>query len=173
MLRGELLFFHDHVERLFHGMQALGIPKPALWDARLLYECVSRVLMANNADSSARIRIQVWRTGDGLYNPANQGAGLLIEATVIPEDYAFNEIGLKAVVATNVIKSIDRIANVKTSSMLPYVLAAQEAAAQNADVGFVMNARNTLADAPGRNVFVIEAGKVVTPPLAAWRECFG
>jgi branched-subunit amino acid aminotransferase/4-amino-4-deoxychorismate lyase len=77
MSRGELLFFHDHIERMQAGMQALMMKPPSHWDARFFYECISRVLTANNFDNSARIRIQLWRTGEGLYAPGHATKALI------------------------------------------------------------------------------------------------
>jgi branched-chain amino acid aminotransferase len=165
LMRGELLFFHDHIERLFHGMHALYMQKPVHWDARFIYECVGRLLTVNNLESSARIRLQVWRTGDGIYAPLHQGVGFFIDVEEASDAYSFNESGLSAENVIGVRKIHDRIANVKTSSMLTYVVAAMEATHKKVDIGFVFNERNMLADAPGRNVFIIEQGKVVTPPL--------
>lgn len=165
MMRGELLFFHDHIERMLHGMQALMMPAAPHRDARFFYECISRVLEGNGLATAARIRIQVWRTGEGLYAPVHQGVDFLIEVAETDEGYAFNESGLSAGVMRGVRKTHDRLSNVKTSSALTYVLAALEAQEQKVNVGFVLNERNTIADAPGRNVFIVEEGKVVTPPL--------
>ena len=163
--RGELLFFHDHMDRMFAGLQALMLPVEAGWDARFFYERIGRLLTANGVTSSARIRIQVWRTGEGLYAPSHQGADFLIETTEATDQYEFNDAGFSAGVSQNVRKTYDRLANVKTSSALTYVMAALEAKEKNKDLLFVLNERGVVADAPGRNVFILEKGNVITPPL--------
>jgi branched-subunit amino acid aminotransferase/4-amino-4-deoxychorismate lyase len=165
MLRGELLFFHDHIERMLHGAHELMLPVPSHWDAKFFYDRITQVLTANAYDASARIRIQLWRTGEGLHTPIHQGVDFIIETTEAKSEYTYNDTGLKAVVVNGIRKTYDRLANVKTSSALSYVLAAIEAQQQKADVGLVLNDRGTIADAVGRNVFILEKGKVVTPPL--------
>lgn len=165
MQRGELLFFHDHMDRLFAGMQALMLPLDVRWNARYFYDCITRILLANEFDTAARIRIQIWRTGEGFYKPLHQGVDVLIETTETKDEYMFNDVGLSADVSTSVRKVYDRLANVKTMSALTYVIAALESQSKNVDLMFVLNERNAIADVPGRNVFILEKGKVITPPL--------
>lgn len=165
MMRGELLFFHDHLERMFAGMDALLMQRPSHWDARFFFNAIERVLTGNGFTTSARIRIQVWRTGDGIYHTNHQGVDYAVEADETMEMYEFHSAGYSANVVTSVRKIHDRIANVKTSSAMTYIVAAQEAKSKNVNVGIVLNERSNVADAPGRNVFLVEKGRVVTPPL--------
>lgn len=146
-------------------MQAMMMSLDARWNARFFFDAVGSLLTANNMDSSARIRIQVWRTGEGLYAPSHQGVEMMIEVRDAEDGYNYNDTGFSSDVSAFVRKSYDRLANVKTSSALPYVTAALEAQSRSVDLLFVLNERNAIADAPGRNVFILEKGKVITPPL--------
>jgi branched-chain amino acid aminotransferase len=166
IINGELLFFHDHIQRLFSGMNVLKISIPEYWDANYLYYIVCELMASNQITDSGRIRIQVWRDGGGRYSPGSNLPAFLIEVQALEEShYQWLSEGLTVDTANSVRKSYDQLANIKTCSSLTYVMASIEAADRNLDETIIENAYGKIADTCTGNLFIIINGKVITPSL--------
>lgn len=166
LMNGEILFFHDHLDRLLAGMQVLKISIPNLWDANFFYQHICETLDKNNFHLNAIIRIRVWRNAAGKYLPLQNQASLLIEVEEMNDgNYMWNEKGVSIDFSKNVRKSYDLLSNIKTSSALIYITAAMEAADNKVDEMIVLNAYDKIADATSSNVFMIKGEEFITPSL--------
>lgn len=166
ILRGEILFFHDHIQRLLAGMHALKIHVPKEWDHHFFYHIICSLMEQNRITTTGRIRIQVWRGGSGRYTPVSHHPELMVEVEPMNEtDYTWLEKGLKIDVAKSVRKAYDITSNIKTSSSLTYVLASIEAVEAACDELLIENAYGKIADTCSGNVFLINKGKIITPSL--------
>jgi branched-chain amino acid aminotransferase len=166
IMNGELLFFHDHIQRLFAGMNALKIKIPEGWDLNYFYHLVCELMERNQITTSGRIRLQVWREGSGRYTPESNEPDLMIELMPMEDnEFTWLSTGLSIDVAISVKKAYDVTANIKTCSSLTYILASIEAKEKNIDETIIENAYGKIADTCTGNLFLISKGKVITPTL--------
>ncbi len=166
IMNGELLFFQDHMDRLFAGMQTLKMDIPKLWDTNYFYQLVCALMEQNQITVSGRIRIQVWRDGEGYYAPQHSVPQLFIEIKPIAgKTYEWIHNGLTIDVASQVRKAYDSTSNIKTSSSLTYILAAIEAQEKKLDEVLIENAYGKIADTCTGNIFLVSKGKITTPSL--------
>jgi branched-chain amino acid aminotransferase len=159
--RGRPFRLADHLERLTHSADALGIP--LLFDAPVIAEAVLEVLAANNL-SEAAIRITITRgTGPrGLAPPADVKPTLLITAA----DYAPPpELCTAALVGIRRNEG-SPLSRMKSLAYLDNVLAAAEAARLQAEEAILLNNAGLVAGGARANLFAVLDGRLVTPPAA-------
>ncbi|HUJ09614.1 MAG TPA: aminotransferase class IV [Verrucomicrobiae bacterium] len=142
---GRLFRAVEHMDRLFEGLQALGI-ESVLSPEELRAVCRSLTEMNDIADGVAR----VYRTRDSIV------------VTVRPHELATRN--LTALVSTVRIDS--HLSQHKTANRLPYVLAQQQAAMEGADEAVLLNAAGRVVEFTTSNLFVVKDGQLYTPPLS-------
>lgn len=160
---GSPVFPGDHLQRLNNGMQILGLsPLPVNADEinNIILE-----LARQNQLSGARVRIVVFRTGGGTYQPLSDKPELLITAEAIPaDDYVLNTKGLKLGMYQENRKFTGTLGAIKSASALLYVLAGRFARINGFDEALILNQHGRICEAVSSNVFlVMPDGTVRTP----------
>lgn len=159
-------YFEDHFMRLTTGMKLLKL-KPAD-DLSLtgLKNQIGRLLSANNCDS-ARVRITLFREGQGLYKPDSNGACWHISSS--PDASSFfitTQPGLKLGLYDRDVKTTGEISTIKTLNSLVYVMGSLHAAENGFDDVFLLNTRGNIIESTNSNLFVVYQNAVVTPPVS-------
>jgi len=147
-----------HLKRLFDTVEILGLRTDATIEE--LTAAADALLQANEL-ASARMRITL--TPGSLRGTR---CTTLVTADPLP-DYprCWYEDGIDVVVSSFKQSANDVTYGRKTGCYLPRVLARQEAAGKGAEEALWFTASNELAEACFNNVFLVLAGKVVTPPV--------
>ncbi len=164
--KGELKFADLHAARLQEGMKALKIDGGSQFDSYFLREQVSMLLRRNQQGANARVRITVFRAGEGLYTPESNKPGFAIEASKLEESkYIQNKKGLIMDVFDEVTKPVNYLSNHKTCNSLVYVLAGVYKNQHALDEVFILNQNGFLCEAMSANVFVVYNNLLYTPAL--------
>ncbi|MCB0641963.1 MAG: aminotransferase class IV [Phaeodactylibacter sp.] len=158
MFEGKLPFLSWHFERLQRGMQILQLEHLGLTEQYL--EDAIRLLIPQ-ADN-ARIRVQVFRKGGGLYTPQSKQASLYIEYSGL-EQARFNVEQAGIQVQFYPLPFLPPFA-LKTANALPYILAAQERERRQQDDLLLLNPGAELIEACASNVLVQLDGQLITSP---------
>jgi branched-subunit amino acid aminotransferase/4-amino-4-deoxychorismate lyase len=134
----------EHFDRMFDGLNALGIESP-FSPEELLAVCRALVRYNNVGNGVAR----VYLTRDSIV------------CTVQPQTFPPRE--LRAIVSRmRVDASLSRY---KTANRLPYILAQREAMCEGVDEAVLLNAAGQVAEFAASNLFAVKDGSVFTPPL--------
>lgn len=166
ILKGEFLFFENHIERLLEGMNALGISIPEYFSSAFFFKLISELAVANKISGDAVIRIQVNRKGAGLYEPLNDDAEFFIETfDASPESYQLNEGGISIGIYTEWKKEFSPAMNFKTCNSQVYVMASRWKRDNKLDDAIVLNASGNICDATSSNIFLWKENKLITPAL--------
>ncbi|MBS1657276.1 MAG: aminotransferase class IV family protein [Bacteroidetes bacterium] len=163
---GEILFFEDHMSRLFRAMKALKMEVPDSLTSAFLHRQITELARANETGSNARIRIGVFRSGGGLYEPQTHASEYFIEIIPMEQGYEWNEATCKVSVFPDVQKNFSTVSFFKSMNALPYVMAAMFKSENNLGDCFLLNASGKIADAISSNVFWIENGRIFSPPVS-------
>lgn len=151
---------HVHWQRLEEGMKALGLRPPGFWNAPFLREEILRILSEGGA---ARVRLAIFRSGEGSYAPETDEAAFLVEVFPLPAcDSAITKSG----VIEKVSLAPSSFSAFKTSNSLPYVLASRIRQQNGWEEGVIMNMEGRLADGCHSNIFAVLDGKIATPPVS-------
>ena len=84
-MKGELKFAELHADRIRKGMKTLKIEGYSQVDTYFIRENVTELIRRNKTGPNARIRFNIFRDSEGLYNPETNKMGYAIEVTKIQE----------------------------------------------------------------------------------------
>src|SRR3546814_6534256 len=92
-------------------------------DAGQMEAAIGLLARSNKIFSNARIRFSVFRDGEGLYTPFNNGFAYVVEMQRLEEQqYELNKKGLLIDVFSDISKEVNILSSFKTTNSLPYVL---------------------------------------------------
>jgi branched-chain amino acid aminotransferase len=157
MVNGEIPLQKLHFERLFASMETLRFVTPSSFSAASLEKAI-HLLVKENSQHTARIRLMVLRTEEGM-DHVIESEPLEITTT------AFNEKGLVLGIYPDVAKPCDQFSHIKSNSYQPYRLAASWAKQNDCDDAIVLNAPGRVADTSIANLFIVADGIIKTPAL--------
>ncbi|HPG11096.1 MAG TPA: aminotransferase class IV [Chitinophagaceae bacterium] len=155
-----------HFERLFNGLELLGIKLPGLVTDALLEAQILDLCRQNSTSELSRVRLTVYAGNGDLINK-NDEAGYIIESDSLfkTRDIINNE-GLVIGVCPDIRKSIDKLSNIKSLNFLPYTMGAKYASENGLDDSIILNSEERVADTTIANLFLINGNQIITPALA-------
>ncbi|GAA4386051.1 aminotransferase class IV [Hymenobacter koreensis] len=159
---GRVGYLAGHLARLQQAAAVLRLElPPELQSAEAIAAEASRLVAATSREQ-ARLRLQCWRGGAGLYLPeTNRADYLLAAADLHLNDKPINEAGFARQVQT----LPGPLAFCKGPQGWLYVLAAQERQARGLGELLLLDAHGAVAEAVAAAVFWIQDGALYTPAL--------
>lgn len=156
-----------HFHRLQRSIEKLSFQAPGYYSPEYFRARVLELCAKNGIGKSARVRLTLFGGSGGLFDPENHFPNYLIETwPAEPHSGQINENGLVLGCCTGVEKPMDSWANLKSTSFLPYLVAAGQAKTQKWNDALVLNTRGRVADSAIANLFIIKEEKCFTPPLS-------
>jgi len=160
--------FNQHIERLVNSMKTLKMEIPDKFNINkdsLFYE-ITRLLNKNKLHKGARVRITVFRTGEGLYTPEDNHVSYLIDASGIENtEYKLNTQGLRIDIFTEILKPQNIFSNLKTTNTLLYILAGIYKKEKRVDDVLLLNDNYNVIEALSSNIFIVKDNQIYTPSL--------
>lgn len=160
VFEGRAVFLEKHWERLRSGLSALRLEVPKGYSVPFFEGEIAKL---TNGTGNWRVRLSVFRSGDGLYLPQCHEPHFFLEATALHSSrFALQERGLTVGFheTTLLLAGIG-----KTANALPFVLAAIERERQGWDDCILVNQYGRVACGGSSNVFWEKNGCLYTPPL--------
>lgn len=161
----KLMFLRDHITRLKLGMTVLRMNVPAEFNTENIYELIIQLLKHNAHAPNARIRLTVFRNEGGYYTPETNDISFLIESSELESEYTLNHKGFWVDVYSDIKKSINKLANIKTGNALLYVMAGLAKQSMKLDECFIINENGTICESISSNIFLVKNGTLYTPSL--------
>ncbi|WP_134088306.1 aminotransferase class IV [Olivibacter sp. XZL3] len=164
---GDIRFLQYHIDRLQAGMNLLHLEGAAKFDAYFLREKTAELVKKNKLGTDARIRLNVYRAGAGLYSPETNKANYLLEASPLEHDgYQLNKTGVIIDVYREHKKPVNSLSHLKSSNALIYVLAGIERKRLGCDDILILNNDGFLCESLSSNIFVWYNKTLYTPALS-------
>jgi branched-chain amino acid aminotransferase len=165
--KGHVFCLDRHIARLANSAGALGIRESL--EAQKLEMGVLRTLKANGLDD-ARVRLTV-TAGEGSRGLTPPAAGKLniiitVEGLVLPSHEVYSK-GLRTSVVSIRRNSESPLCRMKTLGYLENMLAHAEAVNAGCDEAILLNDEGCVAECSASNIFIVEAGKIITSPIEA------
>lgn len=160
---GCLRYADDHFARMRQATAALHLALPAaLASAELLEAEMTRLARANDLPE-ARLRLQLWRSGGGLYLPETDDTDWLATATpFVPDETPIVRAGF----ALDTQALLSPLSFCKGPQAWLYVRAARERQQRGLDEIILCNAAGYVAEAGAAAIFWVKGGVLFTPALA-------
>lgn len=164
----QALLFDYHYERLLTGMKELKMETTNLPSKTQLHKFIEQLINKNRYYTDCRVRITVYRRGEGLYTPQIDDVSVLIEAAPIDKKgYEYNEKGLIIDLYDENVKCKSPISNYKTGQSLVSVLASHYKKSNLLDDVLIFNSDHRIIEASSSNVFWIKGSTYFTPKLSS------
>lgn len=164
LVKGQIMFWEDHLARLNRGMDHLGFDYAA--KDKAFWEKEIEKIIVKNYYTEAKLRLIVFRDSPGLYTPMSNRAGFILEGIRYDKAaYDFNPEGITLGVYEDELKPITPMSNHKTTSALLFVLASKYKKDQGLDEVVVLNTAKRVCEGTASNVFVRIGDKIITPAL--------
>ncbi|MBT9394201.1 aminotransferase class IV [Hymenobacter sp. NST-14] len=163
---GRLRYLTQHWNRMQRAAAALGLVLPGpLATPEALTATLARLVAAQPAPAGPqRLRLQLWRSGGGLYAPATSAAEWLATA----QPFAARETPVESAdFAATVRTACSPVSFCKGPNALLYVLAAREREQRGLEEILLLSAEGYVAEAGAAAVAWIRDGAVWTPAETA------
>ena len=162
--KGQVQLFNLHLNRIEKTMQLLKLESNILLNTRLLHKEIVHLINANHFFKGARIRISIFRDGDGLYLPNSNKANYLIETWALnAENYPINNKGLHLETYNELTKVKSKNYFYKSLNTRVSILASLYKKELEADDCFLLNSENEIIESISSNVFFIKKNILYTP----------
>jgi branched-chain amino acid aminotransferase len=154
-----------HWSRIEFTAQVLGALLPSRFDMDRLQNLLLDLASVNDAAKNARFRLQFYRKGKGLYLPDDDELGYAITMDLIEYSKFEAGNGLKVGTREDCYKPVSMTSDIKNSSALMYVMAAQLSKREGWDECVLLNHYAQVCEALSANIFLVMGDKLVTPTL--------
>lgn len=164
----EILFFNDHISRLKKGILTLKFDVDTINLKSQFEEIIFGILKKFPLQDNFKIRIQLFREGEGLYVPNGNRPIVLVEAYFVDHDFElFNtEKKINVGVSKESFISNTIFSGLKTSNALPYVIAGIEKNERNVDDLIILNDKGFISECISSNIFWVDQNEIFTPALS-------
>lgn len=163
---GAIRFLDFHIERLQRSMQRLCIDSAGKFDSYFLKSTIDELIRKNNMlGKRVRVRLSVFRNGEGLYTPENNSAGFVVQVQSLNEPMKDKKTGLIIDLYTENKKPFGDLSDLKSNNSLIYVLAGLFKKKFDYDDVLILNQEGYLCEALASNVFVYFEKVLYTPAI--------
>lgn len=164
---GKIPLLNYHIQRLQESMELLQFDRPHKFGDDLILSRVEALLRKNDLlENECRVRLAVFRDGDGLYTPTTNATAYLLEVSRLDKKVNIhNQAGLIVDVFPDHRKPINTLSGLKTSNALLYVLAANYRKKHGLDDVVILNQDGFICESSSSNIFVIYQNTIYTPAL--------
>lgn len=159
---GKPFLFSRHFARLEHSAAAVALTIP--WSGTRIREEIQRTLLPGEN----RLRVMITR-GEGELAPdiesCTSPAVIIIAVPLVALPERVYREGVDVVISS--IRRSTRLADIKTGSLIPQVLARREAKLKHAFEAILLTADDKLSDGITSNIYIVRKGKLLTPGHSA------
>lgn len=154
-----------HWNRIFFTAEVTTTVFPEKFNIATLESMILDLASVNDAVHNARIRLQFYRKGKGLYLPDDDELGFSISMDKLDNNRFEAGEGLKAGLRGDCFKGLSMVSDLKNSGALTYVMAAQYARVQGWDECILTNHFGQVCEGLSSNIFIVKDDKLITPTL--------
>ncbi|HKL71827.1 MAG TPA: aminotransferase class IV [Marinilabiliaceae bacterium] len=166
--KGKLLFWNSHYNRMAQGMAALRFFRGGFPLKEELKAQVLDLLVKNRVFNDARVRISLFRKGEGLYTPDNLSCSWLIEVKPMEvKGYQWFKEGVHMGLYTDFPRHFSPASPFKTLSIQANILAGIYAQEHRLQDAFVINGKGRFIESVSSNIFWIKEDILFTPAVSS------
>jgi branched-chain amino acid aminotransferase len=166
IVNGRALFLEHHINRLITGAKAMKIDVSQNLNVSYFTKTINELSHLNKIKQGGRIRLTLFRSGEGAYKPTSNDGSYVIEMIPIDDNYfKLNTEGLIIDIYNIMKKSLDQFSRFKTLNSLLYVQASIYAHENKLDDSLILNGDGNIIESSRSNIFIVSNGVLYTPPL--------
>lgn len=166
-VNGKLLFWEDHYFRLMASMRILRMEIPMSFTPDYLEKELLRTIEASGlSQSPARVRITVYRDGEGTYLPESNEVRYYAFAKALSTPfYTLPETPHEVELYKDHYVNADILSTLKTTNKALHVTGSLFAKENGYDNCLLINNKKNVVEALQGNLFLVKGNVIKTPPL--------
>ncbi len=154
-----------HWSRIVFTAEVISAEMPEGFNISSLESMILDLASVNDAVHNARIRIQFYRKGKGLYLPDYNELGFSITMDKLENSRFELGEGLKAGMREDCFKGLSMVSDLKNSGAMMYVMAAQYSHREGWDECILTNHLGKICEGLSSNLFMVKNDKLITSTL--------
>lgn len=155
-----------HYQRMQKAFKLLILNNSQFPDEETLRFDIERLIKSNKHFGSNRIRLTVYRAGEGNYATNSDEIEWFIESIKLDnKTFGDSKKGIHVSVFDEISKPIMPLYSVKINHAVFYIVAAEWAKKNRLDDAILINKNGHLVEATSSNLFILSGGKLYTPTL--------
>lgn len=165
---GKVLFWEDHYFRLMASMRIMRMEIPMNFTMEFLEDEIYKTLEANQLlNSSARIKLMVFRNEGGFYTPNTNEVSFVISVKLIQNDfYLLNEDFYEVDLFKDYYVSPSLLSTLKTNNKVLNVVGSIFAKENDLNNCLLLNTNKHVVEALNGNIFLVNGNTIKTPPIS-------
>lgn len=163
----KILFFEDHYFRLMSSMRIVRMEIPMNFTMEYLEEQVLSLARNNNIQSSARVRITVYRNNGGYYLPKDKTVSFLINAVALENPiYKIEKNTYEVDLYKDFYVTKQLLSSIKSTNKIINIVGSVFAEENGLENCLLLNDGKNVIEALNGNIFMLLGNKLVTPPVS-------
>jgi branched-chain amino acid aminotransferase len=164
----EIQFAREHYNRITKAAEILKMELPDFFTFDFFKKQVSGLLSRCKLFQAVRVKLTVYRTGEGLFITGSKNCDIIIEASYLDKGYyKLNEKGLTLGIFTEIPKPDIIYNTIKSINAQIYILAGIYARKKGFDDVLLINNKGCIVEATSSNVFCVKNNNIYTPALSS------
>ncbi len=167
IVNNNVLFFEDHYFRLMASMRIVRMEIPLNFTMEFLEEQILQFVGAANFQSSARVRMTVFRNEGGLYLPQDNTVGFIMQVVPLTEaTYSIQNANYEVDLYKDFVVTKQLLSTIKTTNKMLNVIGSIYARENDLQNCLLLNNEKNVVEALNGNVFLLSKEKLITPPIS-------
>lgn len=163
---GRVLFLEDHYFRLMASLRIVRMQIPMNFTLEFFESQLLSIAKSCNY-SNARVRMTVFRNGDGFYLPRERNVSFVVTGSEISSNgYSFNVGDFEVELFKDFFISANLLSTLKTNNRMLNVTASIFADENNYQSCLLLNDQKNVVEAVAGNLFMLTGNNLITPPIA-------
>lgn len=166
VVKNKVLFWEEHYLRLMSSMRILKIEIPNEFTPDYLESQIKKTISSISKTFTGRVRLTVFREGEGLYLPKSNQASFVINSfqnEVFSFETKFKTY--KVDIYKDYLIQSNLLSNLKTSNRLINVIGSIYAQENGLDNCILLNENKLVTEFLNGNIFLVKDNVVKTPPI--------
>ena len=167
VVNNRILFFEDHYFRLMSSMRILRMEIPMNFTMEFLEQEIQQLLLANEVQQSARVRLTVFRNGGGFYLPETNEVSYLIQASALPnKEYLWHTEHYEVDLFKDFYITKQLLSTIKSTNKAVQITGSIFAKENDLQNCLLLNDSKNVIEALNGNLFMLKERKLTTPPIS-------
>jgi branched-chain amino acid aminotransferase len=167
IVNNSILYFEDHYFRLMASMRIVRMEIPMNFTMEYLEEQIVQLINSANCQSSARVRMTVFRNDGGLYLPQTNSVGFVMQVVPLTNvAYSINNTSYEVDLYKDFVVTKQLLSTIKTTNKMLNVMGSIYAKENDLQNCLLLNNEKNVVEALNGNVFLLSNDKLITPPIS-------
>lgn len=167
VVNNHILFLEDHYFRLMSSMRILRMEIPMNFTLEFLEQQILEVAQTNSLESSARVRMTVFRNSGGFYLPTTNEISYLIQCSELKsKEYLLNADRYEVDLFKDFYVTKQLLSTIKSTNKAVQITGSIFAKENDLQNCFLLNDSKNVVEALNGNLFMLKDGKITTPPVS-------